>query len=245
MRVRFRPRLWPTLATILLLPTFIALGIWQLHRAQEKAELQADYDRRSNGPELALDEHPRAVEDLRFHRVLASGYYEPEYQILLDNRVHEGTAGYYVVTPLRLRDSDLRVLVNRGWVPLGRDREHLPAVSPPSGLQQVSGIATVPIERRFTLGDVAESNGSKWASVWQYLDLAQYAARVPFAIHPIVVLLDPASNAGGYVRDWGRLDAGIATHKGYAFQWFALALALITLYLFVNVKPQGRNGSKR
>lgn len=247
MLYRFRPKLIPTLAALLLLPAFIALGFWQLHRAQEKLVLQADYDRRSAGPAITLDSTLRPAEDLRFYRVSVAGYYEPKFQILLDNRVHEGIPGYYVVTPLHIRGSDTRVLVNRGWLPLGKDRAHRPDAPPPSGLQKITGIATVPLKRRFVLGDVAESDsagGGTWARVWQYIDLAQYRARVPFPLQPVVILLDPASTAGGYVRQWERLDTGMAVNRGYAFQWFALALALVTLYLFVNVRSDKRDSER-
>lgn len=247
MSYRFRPKLIPTLAALLLLPAFIALGFWQLHRAQEKLALQADYDRRSAGPTIALDSTVRPAKDLRFYRVSVTGYYEPAFQILLDNRVHDGVAGYYVLTPLHIRDSHTRVLVNRGWLPLGKDRAHPPAAAPPAGLQKVTGIATVPLKRRFVLGNVIESDsahGGAWAPVWQYIDLAQYGAHVPFPLQPVVILLDPASAAGGYVRQWERLDTGMAVNRGYAFQWFALALALITLYLFVNIRSDKRDSEK-
>ena len=233
LRYRFRPHWVPTVATLLLLPAFVALGQWQLGRADEKRTLQAEYDRRAHQPPIALDGQLRRGEDLRFYRVVAEGVYEAERQILLDNRVHAGSVGYYVVTPLRLRDSDTRVLVNRGWVPLGRDRAHLPAVPPPAGEQRVTGIATVPLERRFSLGDGAQGPG--WQTVWPYLDLARYREATAQPLQPVVILLDPQS-AGGYVRQWARLDAGIATHQGYAFQWFALALALVALYLFINIR---------
>lgn len=235
MKYRFRPHWMPTLVALLLLPAFIALGFWQLNRAEEKRSLQAEYDRRGQEPPVALDGHIRRGEDLRFYRVVAEGVYEPERQILLDNRVHAGNVGYYVVTPLRLRDSDTRVLVNRGWVPLGRDRSELPAVAPPADMQRVVGVATIPLERKFSLGIAAPGPG--WETVWPYLDLARYRATVMQPLQPVVILLDPQS-AGGYVRQWARLDAGIATHQGYAFQWFALALALVALYLFVNIRRE-------
>lgn len=56
--------------------------------------------------------------------------------------------------------------------------------------------------------------------------------RVVFPVQPVVILLDPRSPAGGFTRDWTRLDAGIAVHRGYAFQWFMLAATLLALYLF-------------
>jgi len=65
--------------------------------------------------------------------------------------------------------------------------------------------------------------------VWQQLDLARYTNAVGWPMQPIVVLLDP-QGPGGYLREWSRLDVGVAVHQGYAFQWFALAAAVIVLY---------------
>lgn len=239
---RFRPRLVPGIAVALLLPLFLFLGYWQLQRAEEKRQLQNEYDARANGPAVQVEGRVQRPEDLQFYRVVARGYYETDYQILVDNRVHQGQAGYHVITPLRLADSPVRLLVNRGWVALGASREQLPVVQTPSGLQQVTGVATVPSEKYFTL-EKSEVRGN-WQRVWQNMDLNRYAGAVPFKIQPVVVLLDPASSAGGFVRDWGRLDAGISVHQGYAFQWFLLAAALVALYLFLGWRRPGTPAQK-
>ncbi len=236
MRYRFRPSLIPTLATLVLLPLLVGLGLWQLDRAEQKRALQAEYDARSLDEPVLIGASVQSAEDLRFYKVVAQGSYDTDYEILLDNRVHRGQPGYYVVTPLKLQGSEVRVLVNRGWVPLGESRSRLPDIVTPRGQQEITGVATVPLERRFSLG--GEAPPERWQVVWPYLDLARYADAVPFPIQPVVVLLDPASSAGGFVRDWARLDAGIATHQGYAFQWFTLALALVTIYLFVNLEKR-------
>jgi surfeit locus 1 family protein len=96
---------------------------------------------------------------------------------------------------------------------------------------EVVAVATVPSDRNFILGTPAPLT-AETPTVWQQLDLARYRAGVPFKLQPVVLLLDPASAAGGLTRDWPRLDAGIAVHKGYAFQWFVLAAALLALYLY-------------
>jgi len=220
---RLHARLWPTLATLLVLPVLVSLGFWQLHRAQEKRLLQAEFDRR-----LVLAIH---------------GYYEPKYQILLDNRVEQDQVGYHVLTPFRIEGSDARVLVNRGWVALGHSRQELPRIETPEATLNVTGIVTVPDVHGFHLGGATPS-GSGWQPVWEYLDLAEYARRVPFPVQPVVVLLDPDSAAGGFRREWARLDTGIAMHEGYAVQWFALASALVAIYIFVNIHKIDAAGSK-
>ena len=229
----------PVLAAVVLIPAFVGLGYWQLQRAEEKRGLQAEYDRRAAEPPLALQRPPWTAESLQFRRVTATGHYRPEFQVLLDNRVHGGVAGYHVITPLQLNDSGYYVLVNRGWLPLGSDRRRPPAIDTPSTTVTVAGVATVPHATGFRLAAREEPD----PSVWQQLDLDRFGQRLGTPPAPVVVLLDPAADAGGFVREWKRLDAGIAVHQGYAFQWFALAAASLVLFAAlvrraVKPKPQ-------
>ena len=122
---------------------------------------------------------------LRYRNVVAHGIYEPQFQILIDNRTHHGQAGYHVITPLRLAGSELRVLVNRGWVPALAEHRLVPQVSTPSGTVEVSGMAIVPATPFFTLGENATNDPRDWQSVWQNLDLARYEKAVSFPIQPV------------------------------------------------------------
>jgi surfeit locus 1 family protein len=236
-RLQFNAGFWPTVATALLIPVLAGLGLWQLDRAASKLRVQAEYDRRQESPPTRLRSRLEAPETLRYRRVAVRGRYQPEYQILLDNRVHRGQAGYHVLTPLRIEDGNVRVLVNRGWVALGPDRAQLPRIETPETVVEVEGVATVPQTGGFRLGG-ARPAGAGWQPVWQYLDSAEYARHAPFPVQPVVILLDPVSPAGGFVRHWVRLDAGISTHHGYAFTWFALAVALAAIYILVNTRTR-------
>jgi surfeit locus 1 family protein len=210
----------PTAILVALAPVFIGLGLWQLQRADQKQQLQAQYDSRATAAPQRLTAQLLNAEELQFHRVIARGSYDSSYQVLIDNRVHHGAPGYHVITAFRIDGADTRILVNRGWVALGASREQVPAIDPPSGIQEIDGIAIIPSDKAFTLGNAAPVPG--WQPVWPRLDMKRYAASVPFAVQPGVVLLDNNA-AGGYAREWSRLDAGINLHYGYAFQWFALA----------------------
>ncbi|MDO8598096.1 MAG: SURF1 family cytochrome oxidase biogenesis protein, partial [Sulfuricaulis sp.] len=52
---QFRPGLVPSLAVAVLLPLFLTMGYWQLQRAEEKRELQAEYDARATGPTIKVE----------------------------------------------------------------------------------------------------------------------------------------------------------------------------------------------
>lgn len=228
MTVRAHTLWLPVAILAALAPALAALGLWQLQRAEEKRDLQAEYDRRTSEAALQLGTDTRDAQSLRYRRVRARGVYEASYQILIDNRVHRGVPGYYVVTPLKLEGSEARVLVNRGWVALGASRAQLPAVEAPAGAQEIAGVATIPLEKVFTLGAPAVG----WQPVWPHLDMQRAASSMPFTVLPVVVLLD-ADVAHGYTREWARLDAGIALHQGYAFQWFALAALAVVIALLI------------
>ena len=62
----------------------------------------------------------------------------------------------------------------------------------------------------------------------------------------VVLDLDPADSSGsGFVRAWpGYEDAWIARHRGYALQWFSLAIVLVIIYVVLQVRTRGRqNGN--
>jgi surfeit locus 1 family protein len=219
----------------MLLPVLVGLGFWQLDRAQQKRAIQAEYDTRSRDERVAIGSQLQQPDDLCFYRVIVHGTYEPQYQMLIDNRVQDGHVGYHVITPLRIGSSDTRVLVNRGWVPMGQTRDDLPEADAPPGMLEITGVATVPSDNVFTFAEPPAPK-DKWQHVWQHVDIKRFAAAVPFPVQPVVILLDPDSPAGGFVRRWARLDTGIAVHKGYAFQWFTMAGALLLAYLLYGLR---------
>lgn len=219
---------------------FVALGLWQLGRADEKRRLQAEYDQRSLQPPMELGPEVRDEDSLRFSRVSARGRYETEYQLLLDNRSHRGVPGFHVITPFRIAGSETRVLVNRGWVPMGPDRQVTPTLAPPVGEVVVTGTAVVP-HVGFQLGEPPAPIADR-PVIWLHLDLARYRTVTGRTLQPIVLLLD-AQSGEGYVREWMRLDAGIAVHQGYAFQWFALATGVLVLYVVLSLRTKiGKRG---
>jgi len=234
--LRFRPRLLPTLAAALLVPLFISFGQWQWNKASVKGDLQSLLDARSAEPPVQIPGTPADAQALRYRRVSARGVYEPARQILIDNRIYREQAGYHVVTPLHIEGSDMRVLVNRGWIPAPAEHRQIPEVATPSGLVEVSGMAIVPGTRFFTLGADDARGKSEWQRVWQNLDLRGYSAAVGFPLQPVVVQLDPDSAAGGFAREWPRPDERLEKHLSYALQWWGFALATVAIWIAVNLR---------
>ena len=218
------------------MPLFIAAGLWQWNKAAAKASLQAELEARGGEAALTMPTMRVEAETLRYRKLVARGHFEPQYQVLIDNRTYRGQAGYHVVTPLRLDGSDMRVLVNRGWIPLQADRGTLPKIATPTGVIAVAGTAIVPGTRFFTLGKDTNDTRSAWQSIWQNLDLAHYGKVVSFPLQPVVLQLDADSPAGGFVREWPRPDDRRQTNLGYALQWWSFAATTVVLWLLLNFR---------
>jgi len=235
----FRPSLWPSLATLVLLPLLIGLGQWQLERAAWKQALVDVHAAHIGEPARPLGDLLTTLDSgLDYRQVTAQGVYDLDHQLLLDNQIHEGSAGYHVLTPLRLDGAGTGagwVLVNRGWVPLGASRRQLPAVTGPAGAVTVRAMVRLPPEKTFRL-EAVEEPGAGWPQVIQQLEIGPMEARLGRPLLPLVLLLD-REDPGGFVREWKPVY-GITPdkHRAYAAQWFTLALVLLMIYVGVNTR---------
>jgi surfeit locus 1 family protein len=225
----FAPRPVPTVAAVLMIVLTISLGRWQLHRAEEKEARQSLFDSHMAEAPLRLTGPVPSAEPLLFRRVHAQGEWLADRQIYIDNQIHEGRAGFAVVTPLRLRGTSAAVLVNRGWTPRGSEYPRAPRVDVPAGPATVDGLAVTPPARFLEL-----SKDTVAGDVWQNLSIDRIRAASKLDLLPIVVLADPA--APGLKPFVERPDAGAARHREYELTWFALAATAFVLWLVLNVK---------
>ena len=98
---RFRPAILPTLLTLILLPVFIRLGFWQLDRAEQKEAIELRLQQRAQQPSFLLEQVVQDLSGFEYRPVYVSGFYDHEHQILVDNCVYQGQAGYHVLTLLK------------------------------------------------------------------------------------------------------------------------------------------------
>ncbi len=227
---RFRPAFLPSLAALAVIALTLSLGNWQTRRAEEKAALGRSLDEGARAAMLALPSAPVEANAFEFHRVGVRGEYLPKYTVLLDNKVLNGAVGYHVLTPLRIAGGELHVLVDRGWVAAGARRDVLPAIETPAGVQSIEGVAMVPTRRILELGANTEEG-----MVWENLVLERYAKWSGLKLQPVVIEQTNAA-ADGLARVWVRPDTGVDKHRGYAFQWYALASLTLVAYVAFSFK---------
>jgi surfeit locus 1 family protein len=222
----------PTLAVVCILPVLIALGLWQLDRAEQK---RAFLDRQKQGmasPAVQLTAAtPEDKEALRYKSAVASGHYDSDHQILIDNQIAEGKTGYFVLTPFILNESHKAVLVNRGWIQANQDRKLLPDIAIQTNQMQVSGrINHFPSVGIKLAGADQPTEG--WPAVVQVADSAILSERLGYPVLPFMLELDKQAPEG-YRREWREVAVmPPEQHVAYAMQWFGLAVALALLFVW-------------
>jgi surfeit locus 1 family protein len=204
---------------------FASLGTWQWRRADASRATLAQFA--SGTSDAALAELPAELDAAaRFRRVEVEGEYIAEPQFLLDNMLHEGAAGYHVLTALRVPGMRRRVLVNRGWVPSNGDRRDLPDVGVEPGVRTVAGRLERLPRPGMRLGDAADVGPASGTVVLQFPTAAELTQRLGAPVFDYQLLLDPDA-ANGYLREWRAPGVAPERHLSYAGQWLALALGAL------------------
>jgi cytochrome oxidase assembly protein ShyY1 len=214
------------LLVAVLVVVMVNLGIWQLHRLQDRKDFNAEVRERSEMPiapfETVVTDDVRTVDDadlVEWRPVTLEGEYVADEQVEIINRAQGGAAGLNVVTPLRLPDG-LLVLVNRGFV---ADTDPVPA--PPDGHVVVTGVVRATQKRGF--GGLTDPSDGHLTEL-QRLDIARIAEQLPGTVAPVSVDLvssDPPTDNAPIPVPAPDLTEG--PHLSYMIQWWIFSACAI------------------
>ncbi|MFE5895423.1 SURF1 family protein [Streptomyces sp. NPDC056462] len=216
-----------TLVALLLIPTMIRLGIWQMHRYEERSarnSLVAD----------ALGAEPLPVEKLtspghtvtskeRYRTVTAQGHFDTDREVVVRRRVNsDEEVGFHVLTPFVLADGKV-LLVNRGWIPAdGPSQTAFPKVpAPPSGRVTVTG--------RLMPDETTEASGIKNLKGLpdrqiMLISSGQEARRLDASVlggYVVQTAPEPTGDAPELIGKPGNENAPL--NYAYALQWWLFA----------------------
>lgn len=214
----------------------ISLGFWQLNRAEQKKIELALIDQRFKEKTVKIDAFSlNDIARMRYREISAQGVYDSQHQFLLDNQIVNGKPGYFVMTPLRLHDSDKAILVNRGWIALKKYRNELPEIPLHTIKVQIYGrINNFPKPGLVLPG--AEIPTDNWPAIVQVVNTDLLQAKLGYALYNYQIELDPQM-PDGFVRQWRRpVILSPERHIAYALQWFGLALTLTLLFFWNSLK---------
>ena len=216
----FRPGWLLTGFVGVFLPLFVALGWWQLNRADQKAQLMTQIEA-GRAQVLPLN---KETEPVPYQRYALTGALNPKRVWLLDNRTYQGRVGYEVWAPLVSEKH--WYLVSLGWVAGTGDRQRLPELNLPEGERRWMGEWRPPSDS-IVLSDL--SSGDEWPRVIQRIDPETMAQQIQRETPRGLLQLEEAQPGVGPVI-WTPTVMTAERHRGYAFQWFAMALALVMMY---------------
>lgn len=215
------------------------LGLWQLHRLEDRRSFNDDVRVRSSQPAVAYADlvvpgtNPG---ELAWRTVEVTGTYLASEEVVVINRSQAGVVGRNVVTPLVLNDDTL-VLVNRGFVP---ELDAVPA--PPTGIVAIIGrVRTTEVRR---LGGLTESAEGALAE-FQRLDIERIARQLPAPVAGVSIELADSSPPQGALPvpvPAPQLTEG--PHLSYMVQWWIFALAAIAGWILA-VRRSARKGVSR
>jgi len=232
----------------LLVGAMVVAGIWQINRHSERGDRndlvteRAAQDPVPLGAIAGPDTVSSIGEDEQFRRVVVTGEYRHEDEVLIRNRTYEGAPGWWVLTPL-VTNEGWGVAVNRGWIALAFDAdEPRPGTEAPTGTVEIVGtIQPARVAEGFQVSDPAEGRLSTLGRP----DVERLAAQVDYEMSPVVLRIDEESAAGQTLPvplALPSLDAG--PHASYAVQWFIFtAIALVGYPLVLRRVARGKADS--
>jgi surfeit locus 1 family protein len=219
-----------TVFAVLFLALFLALGNWQLQRAEQKRAALAALESSKTAAPIELADLARGAP--MYARVTALGRFDNAHSFLLDNRVFQGRFGYEIVTPFHARGVDRTVLVNRGWVEGDPSRLQRPVIAAIEGDVKISGTVYRDTAR---IHFVATTSESVWPRLIQNLQIEALQTQLGVELIPFVIRLDPNS-PGAYRAEWPMFNIGFGPerHIAYAVTWFAMALTITIMWLLLS-----------
>lgn len=234
---QFTPHFWPTLGAVVLIAAFGWLSNWQFHRAAQKQALIDAIQAGATAAPVDLNAAVRsrqAGQVARYRRVALHGRYDSAHQVLASQIMHDSRRGYYVLTPFHLAGTDAWVIVNRGWLPDTGQAVRQAQLAVPDESRTVTGLWTHLPRPGIRLGADAPMPAG-WPKTMLYPTREQLEAALQRPLLAHAVWLSPDASAG-FVRDWRPAPRfGPSRHIGYAFQWLALAVTVLVVWIILNL----------
>ena len=231
-RKKFNPGVRITIFFIIFAVVFFSLGIWQIERGQTKTQIMSEFENKLKKEPIYLN-----AESKKWDRVLVSGKWESKKQLLIDNVIHQGIAGYKVLTPLRIDETNKLILVDRGWIKQNKFRDQLPDIQIPDDFESVSGTLEQP-ELGLVLSDELISNN--WPKISQTKNVEVISKAYTEEIFPMILLADPLlKNSLEYIKITPTNMTPIK-HYGYSSQWFLMFIVLCFMYIWYGLSRNAK-----
>lgn len=240
-------KLLSSIIFVLCISLFLSLGFWQLDRAEEKDRIVNLYSERQSLDSEKLDSFLNIdITSTYYKKYKLTGSYINK-TFLIDNKIKNKKPGFNVISLFSLYPTNEIIAVDRGWIEMKGSRknihknfEFLNNQNIDKNVQEINGYI-YPREKSYTIGEI--STDENWPRLIQALNFEEIMETIDeknFLVSGVVFRLGP-DNRFGFDRSWEIISMSSSKHLAYAFQWFAMAIALIILILiFFKRKKDGQ-----
>jgi surfeit locus 1 family protein len=217
------------------LALFVYLGIWQLDREDEKLALMQAVEARVNQIPLSTGALLALGEEIDGLPVRINGHYTQRQPLLKDNVVLAGRVGFEVLALFIDEATNMTFLVNRGFVPMGKTRD-VPPLIPPTPFDRLTltahiYVSTV-VDRQYAAGELIDGQ-----QIVQSADPRVLQASLGSPVYPYLLRLDEATPTA-LPRYWPVTSMSPEKHRGYAVQWFLMAIAVVIAFSYFTFKSE-------
>lgn len=231
-RRRFEFRIIPFVAMILVAAIGVRLGLWQLHRADEKHQALSLLQERTAAAPLDVQrvlaiQTGEAADAYTYRTVELRGRFKSQWTLYLDNRPLNGQAGMYLLSPFCVEQGPC-VLVERGW--FVRDAQDRTRVVKAPVTDQVIVLRGRIMHDAGHVMELGTPPALTPGAIVQNVSVEELAKFSQLPLLPFVIQ-QTSSLDDGLRRDWPQPGSGEGKHLGYAFQWFALAATAVVFFV--------------
>lgn len=219
------------------------LGVWQIQRRQWKLRFIEDLNRRLDADPIDLQsiKDLKELQQLEYQRVKVRGHFDfdgrqiylkPRGLIVNDEAIsrgrnaHQSSTGSNVITPYTLDNSNLRILVNRGWLPL-KTKDHGESIEAIYGSKDKTidmlGILRLS-DKRYTYGMRNKETSDEW-QIRDVESLAKALGTAPIFLDADQKLTPKVGPIGGQTQITVRNE-----HVSYIITWFGLSLCTLLFW---------------
>ena len=227
-RNKFKPGKRITVFFVFFASLFFFLGLWQIERGQAKKIIIEEFNNNLTKKPSYLE-----IDSKKWDRVFVEGKWDSSKQILIDNVIHRGISGFKVLTPLKIKNSEKTILVDRGWIKRERSRETIPDIKVPEHTVMVSGILESP-----ELGLVLSEDlvTKTWPKISQTKNPDILLKEYDETMYKLLLMADPLlKNSLEYIKIVPT-NMMPSKHFGYAAQWFSMFLVLCLMFIWYGYK---------
>ncbi len=233
---------------IFFFPVLVRLGFWQLERAEQKQQALAVYQQQQDLPAVPI-ETLTAEQRQAYRNVSVSGFFDEQHYWLLDNQARGGKTGYELLMPL-VSNVGI-ILVNRGWLQAPLTRNRLPEFNTPEGEVNIRGYLYPATENAIFKQTISDLDVN-WPKRVLQIDIPEAIESLPKVGESVgentrknnenkFILRIDESSPGALITAWPVINTKPEKHTAYAIQWFAMALALVILYVWFLYRSRHQN----